>query len=178
MKLKGTIIFLFIVILIVLSALVLVPKFFPINNTSSTESILDSSDNIHIYTFEEMIQESDNAIVGTVIKADIDEEGILYTITVSWKDVYKGRNYSTMGYAYVKGAQTLEINKTYLFIGDTVGEKYHYTEPFENAPWVFAVNDDKTLTHISNGDANLVSDLNNLDLTHIKTICDSKVSSK
>ena len=183
MKTKGTVIFVIIVLLLLVGAVVLVPKIFPKNNNetldySSEQSSEISSFKPKIYSLEEMIINSDNVISGTVIKADVDENGVLYTLTVSWQDVLKGRNYATMGYAYVKGAQTLELNKTYLFIGDTNEEKYHYKEPFENAPWVFAVNDDKTLTHISNGDVLLVSNLSDISLENVKSICKNAVSSK
>lgn len=184
MKIKGTIIFAVFVVVFLVIAVIFVPKMFPKNNNES-ELISTSSESLAItsvpevkYTLTEMISESDNVVLGTVIKADVDENGVLYTLNVSWKDVYKGRNYATMGYSYVKGAQTLEMNKTYLFIGDTNEEKYHYKEPFENAPWVFAVDEDKTLTHISNGDEKLVTDLNDINLEKIKSVCKSLPSSK
>lgn len=181
MKNKGTIIFTLITLVLLILAIVLVPKMFPKNNeelTTSNNTEISTSAQPEIYTLEEMILESDNVILGTVIKADVDEKGVLYTLTVSWKDVYKGRNYATMGYAYVNGAKTLELNKNYLFIGDTNEEKYHYKEPFENAPWIFAVNEDETLTHISNGDVSLVSNLNEISIETVKTICKNASSSK
>jgi len=181
LKAKGTIIFVVIVLALLICAIVVVPKMFPKNNqeqTTSNNTETVTSVEPKIYTLEEMILESDNVISGTVIKADVDEKGVLYTLTVSGKDVYKGRNYATMGYAYVNGAKTLELNKTYLFIGDTNEEKYHYKEPFENAPWVFAVNEDETLTHISNGDVTLVSNLNEITIENVKTICKNTSSSK
>ena len=179
MKTKGTVIFVIIVLLILVGAIVFVPKLFPkSDNSTSPQMIETSSVALKIYTLEEMITESDNVISGTVIKADVDESGVLYTLTVSWKDVLKGRNYATMGYAYINGAQMLELNKSYLFIGDTNEEKYHYKEPFENAPWVFAVDDNGFLTHISNGNVDLVSDLKEITLEKVKTICENAVSSK
>lgn len=181
MKNKGTVIFVIVVLLLLIVAVVFVPRIFPKNNNLNSSKIqtFETSSEVHqIYTFEEMILQSDNVVLGTVIKADIDENGVLYTLTVSWKDVLKGRNYATMGYAYVNGAQTLELNNRYLFIGDTAEEKYHYKEPFEKAPWIFVVNDDETLTHISNGCVSLVSDLNKIKLENIKTICKNAVSSK
>lgn len=184
LKNKGTIIFVIFVVVFLIMAVVFVPKIFPKNNNESelvsisSEALPTSSIAEVKYTLTEMISESDNVILGTVIKADVDENGTLYTLTVSWKDVYKGRNYATMGYSYVKGAQTLEMNKTYLFIGDTNEEKYHYKEPFENAPWVFSVNEDKILTHISNGDEQLVTDLSDISLEKIKSICKNLPSSK
>lgn len=167
--------------LILVGAIVFVPKLFPKSdnlNSTSLQTIATSSAAPKIYTLEEMITESDNVISGTVIKADVDKNGVLYTLTVSWKDVLKGRNYATMGYAYVNGAQTLELNKSYLFIGDNNEEKYHYKEPFENAPWVFMVDDTGNLTHISNGKVDLVSDLNEITLEKVKSICKNAVSSK
>ncbi len=183
MKIKGTVIFAIIVLILLLGAIVLVPKIFPKNSNetldySSEQSSEISSFKPKIYSLEEMIIDSDNVISGTVIKADVDKNGVLYTLTVSWQDVLKGRNYATMGYAYVNGAQTLQLNKTYLFIGDTNEEKYHYKEPFENAPWVFAVNDDETLTHISNGDVSLVTNLGDISLETVNDICKNSVSSK
>lgn len=183
MKTKGTVIFVVIVLALLVAAIVLVPKMFPkSNDVTSSSTIVQTSVPSSVmpktYTLEEMVVESDNVISGTVIKADVDENGVLYTLTVSWKDVLKGRNYATMGYAYVNGEQTLELNKTYLFIGDTNEEKYHYKEPFENAPWVFGVNDDETLTHVSNGDVTLVSDLSELTIEKLKTICKNTSSSK
>lgn len=183
MKIKGTIIFVVIVLVLLVLAVVFVPKIFPKTNNESlipseVEASGVSSVAPKVYSLEEMIIESDNVISGTVIKADVDENGILYTMTVSWKNVYKGRNYATMGYAYVNGKKTLELNKTYLFIGDTNEEKYHYKEPFAKAPWVFAINDDETLTHISNGDISLVSDLSEITVEKIKTICKNTSSGK
>ena len=183
MKNKVTILVLIILICLLVGAIFIVPKIFPKNNTESssnvsTESLDVSSVEVKTYTLSEMITESDNVVSGTVIKADVDENGVLYTLTVSWSDVLKGRNYATMGYAYVKGAQTLELNKTYLFIGDTSDEKYHYIEPFEKAPWVFEINDDETLNHISNGDTDLVTDFSKITLEEIKNICKNQVSSK
>lgn len=180
MKTKGTIIFVVIVLVILVSAIVLVPKVFPKNDTAISTSIDNagiSSVAPKIYTLEEMISESDNVVSGTVIKADVEEDGVLYTLTVSWKDVLKGRNYATMGYAYLKGPQTLELNKKYLFIGDTNEEKYHYKEPFENAPWVFAVNDEN-FTHVSNGDMKLVSNLSEISVEKVENICKNLSSDK
>lgn len=180
MKNKSTVVIVVLALLLVTFAVILVPEVFPKNSgnlsQSSEPTIITSSPKI--YTLEEMINDSDNVISGTVIKADVDEKGVLYTLTVRWKDVLKGRNYATMGYAYVEGTQTLTLNETYLFIGDTNEEKYHYKEPFENAPWVFRVNEDKTLSHISNGKANLVSDLGNISLETVKTLCTKSISSK
>ena len=183
MKTKGTVIFVVIVLALLVTAIVFVPKMFPKNNNvPSSSSDIQTSEPSSVapkpYTLEEMVVDSDNVVSGTVIKADVDEEGVLYTLTVSWKNVYKGRNYATMGYAYVVGEQTLELNKTYLFIGDTNEEKYHYKEPFDKAPWVFAVNDDETLTHVSNGEATLVTDLSEITIEKLKTICKNTSSSK
>ena len=181
MKIKGTVIFVSIVVVLAVVVLVFVPEIFPkpdnTENSSFQTSYISSAPEKK-YTLSEMVEISDNVIVGTVIKADVDENGVLYTITVSWRDVYKGRNYATMGYAYVKGRQTLEMNKNYLFIGDTADEKYHYKEPFDNAPWVFEVNDDKILSHISNGKAEIVTDLNDISLEKIKSICKNLSSAK
>ena len=169
-----------------IGAVVLVPKIFPKNNgesssITSVSTIVTSNETsvppVKTYTLSEMIGESDNVLLGTVIKANVDENGVLYTLNVTWSEVYKGRNYSTMGYAYVNGDVTLEMAKTYLFIGDTNEEKYHYKEPFEKAPWVFLLEDDK-LTHTSNGDVNLVTDLDTISLEEIKIICKNQSSSK
>jgi len=190
LKTKATIIFVIFVLIVLVGTIFFIPKIFPKNQNESKNSTSVQTSKItevtsvlqKTYTVSEIISESDNVIVGTVIKADVDEDGVLYTITVSWKDVYKGRNYATMGYAYVKGAKSLEMNKDYLFIcdniGDTKEEKYHYKEPFENAPWVFAVNADKTLTHVSNGSTEFVTDIGGITLDKIDSICKSLNSSK
>ncbi len=183
MKNKVTILILVIIIILLVCAVIFVPKLFPKNNgEENIESNFQSSEISSLapkrYTLSEMITESDNAVLGTVIKADVDENGVLYTCTVSWSDVYKGRNYATMGYAYVSGAKTLEFNKTYLFIGDTSETKYHYVEPFENAPWVFEVGENETLKHVSNGDVNLITDLSEITLEKVKNICKNQTSSK
>ena len=183
MKTKGTIIFVVIVLVVVLCAIVFVPKIFPKNNGEEVTSLSTQTSDVssvapRIYSLEEMVAESDNFVSVTVIKADVEKNGVLYTLTVSWSDVLKCRNYATMGYAFVSGNQTLELNKTYFFIGDTNEEKYHYKEPFEKAPWVFAVNDDKTLTHVSNGDVSLVSNLSDITIEKVKNICKNMSSSK
>lgn len=185
MKNKVTIVILILLIFLMIGAVVLVPKIFPKNSSvepNSTSVIVSEESEVSsilekTYTLDEVIAESDNVLLGTVIKADVDENGVLYTLTVKWSDVYKGRNYTTMGYAYVEGLQTLELNQTYLFIGDTNEEKYHYKEPFENAPWVFYI-DEETLTNISNGDVNLIVDAEKINLETVKSICKNQTSSK
>ena len=168
MKIKSTIVFCVFVLLIVISVMIFVPKFFMDYSVSST---IQSSDNIKRYSVEEIVNESDNVLIGTIIKADVDGDGVLYTMTVSFKDVFKGRNYATMGYAYVKGPQNLNISKTYLFLGDTGTEKYHYYEPFEKAPWIFEIGADDLLKHCSNGDISLLLDFQDLSLSSVKDIC-------
>lgn len=185
MKNKLAILFLILAILLMVGAVVLVPKIFPkksLNESNSTSITSVQTSEISsvpdkTYTLTEMINESDNVVLGNVIKADVDENGVLYTITVNWSDVYKGRNYATMGYAYVKGPQMLEFHHTYLFIGDTNEEKYHYKEPFENAPWVFSV-EGETLTNISNGDVNLIIDSDKITLEEVRNICKNQISSQ
>jgi len=176
------IILLLLLIALLIGVVVFAPEIFSENKTQSQNVTSIQTSNISsviekTYTLNEMISESDNVLSGTVIKADVYEEGVLYTITVSWKDVYKGRNYATMGYAYVKGLQKLELGKTYLFIGDTNDEKYHYKEPFEDAPWVFEVQED-FVVHASNGNAEIVTDLGEITLEKVKNICKNQVSSK
>lgn len=182
MKMKSTVIFLVCVVVLAIFAFLFVPKLFDheTNETvTSSDTASVSSEVPKIYTLAEMIAESDNVVTGKVIKSDVDENGVMYTMTLTWRDVYKGRNYTSMGYAYVKGKQTLEINSTYLFIGDTGDAKYHYYEPFENAPWVFKVNDDGTLIHVSNGDISLLQNIDEMNLTNVKELCEKeKTSSK
>lgn len=183
MKLKATIIFAVSVVVFLLITVLFVPKIFKSEKenisstiTSNTNTSTESKQ-IKTYTLKEMVELSDNVLSGTVIKADVFEEGVLYTITVSWAEVFKGRNYATMGYAYLKGPKTLQLNKTYLFIGDTGDEKYHYYEPFENAPWVFEINEDNPLIHVSNGDIKLLKVDTPLTVELIKSACKEEKSS-
>lgn len=131
-----TVIFAVIVLLIVLTTIFLLPGLSK-NRLSNDSSYDFNSSAVVKVTVNDLISASDTVISGTVIKADVDADGVLYTMQVT--KVYKGRNYSSMGYVYLNGAQTLKIAKTYLFFGITGEEKYHYYEPFENAPWVYEI---------------------------------------
>ncbi len=123
------------------------------------------------YTAASFIENCDTVISGTVIKATQSKEGTEYTFSVS--KVYKGRNYSSMGYAYVKGEMTLKLAETYLFLGNVGEEKYHYFEPFDGAPWVFTLDENKLLLNISNGDPNYCPQLEGMDLERLKELCEN-----
>lgn len=140
-------------------------------SSSLNSSVLPvSSEFVATKTLEEVVTAADTVITGSIIKADVKASGVLYTMNVV--KVYKGRNYTSMGYAYVNGKQTLQIGSTYLFVGKTGSEKYHYYEPFENAPWVFSVQEDGTLTPASNGNSALISDVYGATLPLISSYCD------
>ena len=139
-------------------------------NAAPVSSAPSSTSSVRHYTLEETVQLADTVITGSIIKADVDSTGVLYTMNV--QKVYKGRNYTSMGYAYVLGKQTLNIGKSYLFIGNTGSEKYHYYAPFENAPWVFEVLDGNTLSAAPVGDSALISNGDAATLDQIISLCD------
>lgn len=177
MKLKTTVIFTAAVLALAILAFVLVPRLFPKNEEQPVSSVASVSSAPTVYTPDEALAFCDSVVTGTVIKADVAADGVQYTLQIG--RVYKGRNYTSMGYAFVKGAQSLELAKTYLFAGVTGTEKYHYYEPFVYAPWIYLVEEQKLTAHASNGNAELVPSMSGLTLEEVKSICDrQKTSSK
>ncbi len=173
MKNIVTFIFAGIVLIVCILAFILVPNLFPQNENeaevpSSSKPPVSSA--LTVYTVNDALELCDSVVTGTVIKADVVADGVQYTLQIG--RVYKGRNYTSMGYAFLKGKQTLELAKTYLFMGITGNEKYHYFAPFSDAPWVYLVEDGKVASHSSNGKENLVTDIIGLKLDEIKEICD------
>lgn len=172
MNKKTTLIFAIIVLIFAAAVLIFVQVLFPkpdnktlVQSSSSQVSLTSSTQR---YSLDHMIEMCDTVISGSVIKADVDGDGVLYTFEVT--KVYKGRNYTSMGYAYLYGKQTLKIGGSYLFLGVTGTEKYHYYEPFANAPWVFEISEDNALRHCSNGDTSLVSGIENIKLEQFEQI--------
>lgn len=137
------------------------------DNTSSFISTSSAQDSV---TVADLVNASDTVISGTVIKADVDATGVLYTFQVL--KVYKGRNYSSMGYAYVSGGQSLQFSKSYLFFGVTGEEKYHYYEPFDYAPWVFEITENGLIS-ASNSSTHL-EDLESVTLEKVQEMCNVK----
>lgn len=173
MKLKTTVIFAVCVLVLAFFAFLVLPKAFPIERETGESSVPASSEVPPTYTPQEMISRCDTVITGKVIKADVDADGTLYTFQVV--KVYLGRNYTSMGYAYLRGEQKLKTDTLYLFAGVTGTEKYHYYEPFENAPWVFAVGEDQeTLTHVSNGDPALVPGCETLTVAKARELIEQR----
>lgn len=169
MKLKTTVIFAVCVLVLALCAFLVLPKVFPIEQETGESSAPAASEVLPTFTPQEMINQCDTVITGKVIKADIDADGTLYTFQVA--KVYLGRNYTSMGYAYLRGEQKLKTDTLYLFAGVTGTEKYHYYEPFENAPWVFAVGEDQErLTPASNGDTAIVPGCETLTVAKIREL--------
>ena len=179
MKTKITIIFAVAVTILAVLAFVLVPYVFPKNEapapSSATSTVAPISSAPTIYTPAEALALCDAVVTGTVIKADVAAEGVEYTLQIG--RVYKGRNYTSMGYAFISGPQTLELAKTYLFAGITGNEKYHYYAPFTSAPWVYLVEEQVLTAHASNGKESLISGMSGLTLEEIKTICDGQKNS-
>lgn len=133
--------------------------------TSSVSSIF-----VQHYTLEQLVTTADSVITGTVIKADVENGGVLYTMNV--EKVYKGRNYTSMGYAYLAGKQSLTIGQSYLFVGKTGTEKYHYYEPIAGVPWVFFVQEGGGLSASCNGNVTLLDDLAAATLQQVISLCD------
>ncbi len=146
-------------------------------SSSDVSSPSTSSVPIAQYTLTELVSKCHSAITGQVIKIDETTDGhVTYTINII--KVYKGRNYTSLGTVFVKGDTCLELDSNYLFlanVGEGRYEKYQYSEPFENAPWIFKIQEDNdVLTHSSNGDIYLLDESDSITLEKIKKICSGK----
>lgn len=166
-----TLLFALLVICLVLVTIFVLPKN---NKEESVGSSLvsTSSDAILKIPVSELISVCDTVVTGNVIKADVLEDGVLYTLQI--ETVFKGRNYTSMGYAFVNGKQKLNIFDKYLFFGATHEEKYHYFEPFENAPWVYKISDNTVIELAQDIDNIKIKDLIGVTLEEIKDICNQK----
>lgn len=170
---------------VIISGVFLIPKLFPkeaeiITVTSYASSKLDistSSVKLKTYTLKEYVDLCHSVISGRVIKADVTDDGVLYKINII--KVYKGRNYTSLGTVFISGSPCMEIGSDYLIfanVGDGRYEKYEYSEPIQNAPWIFIIGEDNALSHSSNGNAQIISDINNMNLENIKNYCTEKKS--
>ena len=122
------------------------------------------------YSLEQLVTAADTVITGSIIKADVENGGVLYTMNV--QKVYKGRNYTSMGYAYLTGKQSLKIGQSYLFVGKTGTEEYHYFEPIAGVPWAFSVLENGALAAAGNGEQGLITDLGSATLQQVISYCD------
>lgn len=122
------------------------------------------------YSLEQLVTAADTVITGSIIKADVENGGVLYTMNV--QKVYKGRNYTSMGYAYLTGKQSLKIGQSYLFVGKTGTEKYHYFEPIAGVPWAFSVLENGALAAAGNGEQGQITDLGSATLQQVISYCD------
>lgn len=169
--------FCLIVILLCLMAFILIPKWFPQEETEDTfsqSSLVSSEESID--SLSELVGKCDTVFYGNIIKATVKEDSCEYTIQVSM--VLFGRNLTSIGYVKVEGEKTLRMNRSYLFLAKTEGSnKYHYVEPYSKAPWIFEVNDNE-LKQVSKGDLNQFKDISKINLAYVKKICDNAVSSK
>lgn len=163
-----TIIFVILVVALVLMVIFILPP--KKENSISSSSIKSSSSLTTDISVNELISLCDTVVSAKVIKADISADGVLYTLQI--KTVFKGRNYTSMGYAYLKGKQTLVLAEDYLFFGATGEEKYHYFEPFENAPWVYKIRDDAVYESMILNKEYYVMDILDKKLDDIKDACE------
>lgn len=167
-KLIFTCVFAVVVIAVALCTVFLLPKHSNQNSSSDVSSAVSSG--FSSVTFEKLTNTADTVITGTIIKADSYDNGILYTFNVN--KVYKGRNYTSMGYAYEPGKQNLTLGQQYLFIGVTGTEKYHYNACYSDVPWMFEVAEDGTLTNVSNTDTATIADFGSVKFENIVAYCD------
>ncbi len=128
-----------------------------------------SSKPMAVYTLKQHLALCDSVVSGKVIKADITETGTQYTLKIL--RVLKGRNYTSLGYAFVVGKPTLQSGETYLFTGITGAEKYHYYEPYDKAPWVFCVREEKMCLPPLCGEGYMVEDLSEIPLKKVEDFC-------
>lgn len=133
-----------------------------IKNTSDIISTVSNPDAV---SFSRLIESSNSILTATVIKSSTSGDNTVYTLQVD--EMLKGNNITGLGYLHIKNNVVLNIGDSIIVFSNN-DQKYHYSEPFTDAPFVLHLSEGGKLTQINGIGKTIITDIKNGHIDFIR----------
>ena len=118
--------------------------------------IINIVSNPEAVSFSRLIESSNSILTASVIKSSTNAENTVYTLQV--EEMLMGNNITGLGYLQVKSNVNLNIGEKIIVFSNN-DQKYHYKEPFENAPFVLKMDNGGKLSQINGVGKTIITDI-------------------